>query len=40
VVFADLPMQTGRYEELKQQMEQIPADSLTCRQWLILHGTK
>jgi hypothetical protein len=37
VVFADLPMQTGRYEELKQQMEQIPADSLTCRQWLILH---
>ena len=37
VVFADLPMHPGRYEELKQQMKQIPADSLTCRQWLYLH---
>ena len=37
VVFADLPMQPGRYEELKQQMEQIPADSLTCQQWLNLY---
>ena len=36
-VFADLPMHPDRYEELKQQMEQIPADSLTCRQWLYLH---
>ena len=37
VIFADLPMHPDRYEELKQQMEQIPADSLTCRQWLYLH---
>ena len=36
-VFADLPMHPDRYEELKQQMEQIPADSLTCHQWLYLH---
>lgn len=36
-VFADLPMHPDRYKELKQQMEQIPYDSLTCRQWLYLH---
>lgn len=37
VVFADLPMRPDRYEELKRQMEQIPVDSLACRQWLYLH---
>ena len=37
VVFADLPMRQDRYEELKQQMEKTPADSLTCEQWLYMH---
>jgi len=36
-VFADQPLQPDRYDELKQQMLEVPVELLPCRQWLNLH---
>lgn len=36
-LFADHPFQHDRYEDLKQQMLEVPVRILPCRQWLNLH---
>ena len=36
-LFADQPLQPDRYDELKWQMLEVPAELLPCRQWLNLH---
>ena len=36
-LFADQPLQSDRYDELKQQMLEVPVELLPCRQWLSLH---
>ena len=36
-LFADKPLQPDLYDELKQQMLQVPRELLPCRQWLNLH---
>ena len=36
-IFANLQVSTNRYEELKKQLKQSPAELLPCREWLRLY---